>query len=79
MSPAGLSTTRRTPWALPWYQVDDLTPLQVAAMQSLDDARRAGAISAADFHEIEGVIRRGHVHGARKRITEARKRGQADQ
>lgn len=53
---------------------DELKPKQVAAMQSLDDARRAGEITDADFREIEVVIRRGHVHGARKRITEAKRR-----
>lgn len=53
---------------------DELKPGQLAAMQSLDDARRAGVISDADFREIEIVIRRGHVHGARKRLTEAKRR-----
>lgn len=54
---------------------DDLTPAQTAAMQSLDDALRAGEITAEDAAEIEAVIRRGHVHGARKRITQAKRRG----
>lgn len=52
---------------------DELKPGQLAAMQSLDDARRAGQITEADFAEIEVVIRRGHAHGARKRITEAKR------
>lgn len=53
---------------------DELDPRQLAAMQSLDDARRAGEVSADDAVTIEIVIRRGHVHGARKRLTEARRR-----
>lgn len=53
---------------------DELKPRQLAAMQSLDDARRAGHITEQDFREIEVVIRRGHVYGARKRITEAKRR-----
>lgn len=66
--------TRRAPGALPWLGVDELGPAQVAVMQSLDDARRAGQITRQDFAEIEVVIRRGHVYGARKRITEAKRR-----
>lgn len=53
---------------------DELDRHQLAAMQSVDDARRAGEISADDAATIETVIRRGHVHGARKRLTEARRR-----
>lgn len=53
---------------------DELKPRQLAAMQSLDDARRTGQITEQDFAEIEVVIRRGHVHGARKRITAAKRR-----
>lgn len=53
---------------------DELDPSQMAAMQSLDDARIAGRITAEDFRTIEVVIRRGHVAGARKRLTEARRR-----
>lgn len=53
---------------------DELKPAQLAAMQSLDDARRAGLITAADFRTIEVVIRQGHVAGARKRLTAARRR-----
>lgn len=53
---------------------DELKPAQLAAMQSLDDARRAGQITATDFRTIEVVIRQGHVHGARKRLTAARRR-----
>lgn len=43
-------------------------------MQSLDDTRRAGQITDQDFRVIEVVIRRGHVYGARKRLTEAKRR-----
>lgn len=62
------------PRSLPWHKVDDLSPAQLAAMQSLDDSRRAGLVSAEDAAIIERVIRAGHVHGARKRLTQARKR-----
>lgn len=53
---------------------DELKPEQLAAMQALDDARRAGQVTEQDFRDIEIVIRRGHVHGARKRITTAKRR-----
>lgn len=53
---------------------DQLDARQLAAMQSLDDARRAGEISVDDAVTIEIVIRRGYVHGARKRLTAARRR-----
>lgn len=73
-APSDEPRTRRAPGALPWHRVDELGPTQVAAMQSLDDARRAGLISERDFREIEAVVRAGHVYGARKRITEAKRR-----
>lgn len=66
--------TRRSPYELPWLKVDDLTTQQLAAMQSLDDARRAGLVSADDAAVIEQVIRDGHPHGARKRLTQAKRR-----
>ncbi|MQA04047.1 MAG: hypothetical protein GEV07_15415 [Streptosporangiales bacterium] len=53
---------------------NELNAAQLAAMQSLDEARRAEEISAEDAEVIEAVIRRGHVHGARKRLTKARRR-----
>jgi hypothetical protein len=65
---------RRAEHALPWVGVDNLTALQVAMMQSLDDARRAGLVSDIDADAIERVIRDGHPHGARKRLTEAKRR-----
>lgn len=58
---------------LAWFKVDNLSPKQVAAMQTMDDARRAGVLSDDQAHEIEELIRAGHVYGARKRVTEARK------
>lgn len=58
---------------LAWYKVDNLSPKQVAAMQTMDDARRAGVLSEDEAHEIEQLIRAGHVYGARKRVTQARK------
>lgn len=60
--------------SVPWHKVDDLNAAQVAAMQSLDDARRAGEITEDDAAVIEQVIRDGHPHGARKRLTAARRR-----
>ncbi|MQA04020.1 MAG: hypothetical protein GEV07_15265 [Streptosporangiales bacterium] len=62
--------------ALPWHKVDDLRPVQVAAMQTMDDARREGVLSDDEAREIEQLIRDGYVHGARKRVTSARKRAQ---
>ena len=59
---------------LAWFKVDNLTPKQVAAMQTMDDARRAGVLSDDQAQEIEQLIRAGHVYGARKRVTEARRR-----
>lgn len=70
----GDSPTRRAPGALAWYKVDELNAAQVAAMQSLDDARRAGLVADDDAEVIEQVIRDGHVHGARKRFTRAKRR-----
>lgn len=67
-------SARRDPGALAWHRVDDLSPAQVAAMQSMDDARREGLLAEDDARVIERLIRDGHVHGARKRITIARKR-----
>jgi hypothetical protein len=37
--------------------MDDLTALQVAMLQSLDDARRAGLVSDVDADVIERAIR----------------------
>lgn len=65
---------RRPPGAPAWYRVDDLNAAQVAALQSLDDARRAGLVGDDDAQVIERVIRDGHPHGARKRLTEAKRR-----
>lgn len=58
---------------LAWFKVDNLSPKQVAAMQTMDDARRAGVLSDDQAQEIEKLIRAGHVYGARKRVTQARK------
>lgn len=58
---------------LPWYGVDDLNADQVAAMQTMDDARRAGVLSQDEAQAIETMIRRGQTAGARKRVTRARK------
>lgn len=58
---------------LAWHKVDDLTADQVAAMQTMDDARREGMLSAESTKLIEAMIRRGQTAGARKRVTQARK------
>jgi len=42
-------------------------------MQTMDDARREGVLSEADALVIEDLIRAGHVHGARKRVSTARR------
>lgn len=60
--------------ARPWHLVDDLSPVQVAAMQTMDDAKREGILSEEEARQIEQLIRGGYVHGARKRVTSARKR-----
>lgn len=65
---------RRAAYALPWHKVDDLSAAQVAALQSLDDAHRAGLVGDDDAAVIERIIRDGHPHGARKRLTEAKRR-----
>lgn len=46
---------------------DELDPRQLAAMDSLATAVKTGEVSPEDAREIEVVIRRGHVHGARNR------------
>lgn len=51
----------------------ELTPAQAAVMQAVDDARRIGEINDEQATEIEHVIRRGQVAGARKRLTRARR------
>ncbi|MQA79975.1 MAG: hypothetical protein GEV10_16080 [Streptosporangiales bacterium] len=53
---------------------DDLDAQQLAAMQSLDEARRADEVTASDAVVIERKIRIGRVAGARKRLTAARRR-----
>lgn len=67
-------SARRSPYGLPWHKVDDLTALQLAVLQSLDDARRAGLVEDDDAAVIERVVRAGHPHGARKRLAEAKRR-----
>lgn len=67
-------SARRAPYALPWHKVDGLTASQLAVLQSLDDARRAGLVADDDATAIERAIREGHPHGARKRLTAAKRR-----
>lgn len=53
---------------------DELDAEQLAAMQAMDDALRAGEICRACTPAIERAVREGHVPGARKRLTRARQR-----
>ncbi|HEX6514925.1 MAG TPA: hypothetical protein VF049_05095 [Nocardioidaceae bacterium] len=57
---------------------DELTDPQLAAMDALWRARRAGVVDEHQAARIEDVIRHGHVHGARKRLTDARRARRAD-
>lgn len=52
---------------------DGLTADQLAAMQTMDDARREGVLSDADVQVITRLIYVSKTAGARKRVTEARK------
>lgn len=56
---------------------DRLDAKQLAAMQAVDDAVRAGYISRAVAEPLEEMIRRGHPAGARKRLTAAKRHGWA--
>lgn len=53
---------------------DRLDAKQLAAMDSLWRAQRAGDVLPGEAAPIELLIRRGKVSGALKRITEARRR-----
>lgn len=53
---------------------DELNDRQLAALDSLWRARRDGSVTAAEAEALDAMIRRGHPAGARKRITQARKR-----
>lgn len=53
---------------------DELNDRQLAALDSLWRARRDGSVTDAQAEAIDVLIRRGHPAGARKRITQARKR-----
>lgn len=53
---------------------DELNDKQLAAMDSLWKARRAGHVTAEEEPAIERLIRTGHVSAARKRLTAARHR-----
>lgn len=58
---------------LPWRDGDGLNADQLAAMQTMDDARRECVLSDEQVRVIEAMIRRGQTAGARKRVTLARK------
>ncbi|MQA05008.1 MAG: hypothetical protein GEV07_20560 [Streptosporangiales bacterium] len=55
----------------------ELTGDQLAVLDALWRAQRAGEVTATDAAEIEAVIRDGRVHGARKRLTNARRSSKA--
>lgn len=65
------------PRGLAWYKVDDLSAAQVAAMQHVDDARRAGVLTSDQADELFAMVRDGKVAGVRKRLTQARKAPQS--
>ncbi|MQA81930.1 MAG: hypothetical protein GEV10_26240 [Streptosporangiales bacterium] len=53
---------------------DRLDRQQLAALDSLWRAHRAGEVDTATAGVIEDLIRRGHVPGAQKRLSAARRR-----
>lgn len=61
------------PHRLPWHKVDDLSPKQVAAMQHVDDARRAGILTQARADGLFDMVRAGKLASVRTRLTQARK------
>lgn len=52
---------------------DELNADQLAAMDSLWRAKRANDVSDDDANHIEAMVRRGHPHGALKRLTRSRR------
>ena len=53
----------------------ELSADQLAAMDALWRAERAGDVDADDARDVEDMIRRGHSPGARKRLTNLRRNG----
>lgn len=53
---------------------DELNDKQLATMDALWNAQRAGDVSADEAAEIERLVRLGHPYSARKRLTAAKKR-----
>lgn len=51
----------------------ELNANQLAAMDALWRAERAGDVASDEAREIERMIRRGHAPGARKRLTNLRR------
>lgn len=55
----------------------EFTNAQLAAFDALWRAKRDGHVSGEAALRIEDLIRAGHVYGARKRLTRARRNGKA--
>lgn len=53
----------------------EFTDAQLAALDALWRAEREGHVSGDAATGIEQLIRDGHVHGARKRLTIVRRKG----
>lgn len=62
----------------PWHKIDDLNADQLAALQTMDDARREGVLTGADVRLLTAMIHNGKTAGARKRVTEARRAARKD-
>ncbi|MBO0826635.1 MAG: hypothetical protein J2P24_02525 [Streptosporangiales bacterium] len=50
----------------------EFTDAQLAALDALWRAERAGQVSGEAVREIEELIRAGHVHRARRRLSQLR-------
>lgn len=55
----------------------EFTDAQLAALDALWRAKQDGHVSPDAASAIEQLIRDGHVHGSRKRLTLARRNGNA--
>lgn len=53
----------------------EFTDAQLATLDALWRARRDHQVSGEDAQRIEELIRAGHVHGARKRLSTIRRNG----
>lgn len=57
--------------------LEEFSDAQLAALDALWRAKRGGHVTDEAARLIEELIRAGHVHGARKRLTLARRNGSA--